>query len=236
MGRRKLIWRDTRTRVGVWLRTGTLFPGTLLLFMGEPFLGVLNARKLSRYRRPKANTSPLPTLTKKHYGFDHSFNKFSTPLYPPRHSTRIINPRLRSRKITNTTHALNTSIFDIILFVGSSNKVLFGSFIALPTIWSLTRSPKLSPPRKLSTLLLNSDSPYLEGECWICKAKIRVRSPALALAALFHGAKSPAVPLHDPIILYNGISYLLLRLYYRDYPYAFPIFYCSRREPFLLFS
>ena len=72
---------------------------------------------------------------------------------------------------------------------------------------------------------------WIQNFCWICKAKVRVRTPALALAALVDGVKSPAVPSRNPIILYYGIFYLLLRLYY--YPYTFPIFYCSRREPFL---
>jgi hypothetical protein len=78
---------------------------------------------------------------------------------------------LHSRKITNTTRVPSILTFDIILFVGSLSKALFGSSTVLPTIWSPTPSPRLSPPRKLSILLLNSDSPYLEGECWISKAR-----------------------------------------------------------------
>ena len=103
-------------RMGAWLRIGTQSPGTLSCFMGEPFLGALNSRRLSPSLPLRASMLPLLMQPRKHSGFIPSSRKSSlaNSTLPP--SFRTTNPPSHSQRITNITLAPNTSMFVSILF------------------------------------------------------------------------------------------------------------------------
>src|ERR1700679_331476 len=128
-------WLALWMRMGIWARFVEPFQATLSLSTEERSLGVPRGRKLFPCRLPKASTLLLPTQLKKLSGsVNSSFN--SSIFFFLRHLfSATINLPSPWKKTTSITHALNISMFDFTLSVGSSKTVNYDLFIALPMKW-----------------------------------------------------------------------------------------------------
>ena len=142
----------------MWPRTDTLYRGMLFCYMEEPFLGLLNGRKLFHCRQPSPNMLPLLMLQRKHSGYDLLFHSFSTPLSSPLLFSQTINRWLFLLRTTSITRGRSTSIFVFISFDGSLKMGLFDLSTALLMIWSLTLSPRPYHPQRSNISWPNSDS------------------------------------------------------------------------------
>jgi len=128
-------------------------------------------------------------------------------LHPP-HSSQTISQPSHSWKTTSTTPAQNILILIFILFVGSSNKDLFGSFIALPMTWLWTHLWRPYHWLKLSILLQSLGSHQLEGECWDSKHDFAQMSrPDYSCCTSFSGSHCTTMPTLWMFLIVVSISF-----------------------------
>ena len=151
--------------MGAWARTGEQFLAMLSLSKEERSLGVPRGKKSFPCRLLKASTLRLPMRLKRLSG-SVSLSSNSLVFILRRHLfSATINLLSHSQRSTSTTHALNISMFDSTLSVGSLKMENYDSFIALPTKWLRMSLQKRWCLRKSSTLLVSWVLWHLE-ECW----------------------------------------------------------------------
>jgi len=131
--------------------------------MAVPSLGQPSAKTLSHCQQWKVNRLLQLMPWRRPYGSSCSSNRFSVPNLFPSNFIQTTSLWLHLQKTINTMPKQKTSTSIIISSAGSSTRVPFDSFTALPMTWSLTCSPRPFLLWKSSILPHNSGFCHLEG-------------------------------------------------------------------------